>query len=217
MELTLYSDADWAGDKSSKKSTSGVYLCLTGPNTFMPLAGISKKQTSVSQSTPEAEIVAANMAIKTEGLPALSLWEVLLGYKKREWSEDPLTGERFISNANGVKRADQFLTVHFKEDNDATIKIVESGKNPTMRHMSRTHGICMAWLHERFREGEFSITYCKSNEMCADIFTKHFTDAVKWNQVCKLIGIFKDSDLPTRGVAAAPATKVDLTTHDRGA
>eukprot|EP00972_Heterocapsa_arctica_P071106 10504589-Heterocapsa_arctica.AAC.1 len=42
---------------------------------FFPLNAISKKQTCVSHSTPEAEIVAADLALRTEGLPALQLWD----------------------------------------------------------------------------------------------------------------------------------------------
>ena len=37
---------------------------------IFPLNAISKKQSCVSHSTPEAEIVAADLAIRTEGLPA---------------------------------------------------------------------------------------------------------------------------------------------------
>eukprot|EP00972_Heterocapsa_arctica_P010325 1517193-Heterocapsa_arctica.AAC.1 len=65
LTLGLYSDADFAGDKESSESTSGIFLALTGPNSFYP--------------TPEAEIVAANAAVRSEGLPALQLWDTVLG------------------------------------------------------------------------------------------------------------------------------------------
>ena len=75
LELRLFSDADFAGDRATMKSTSGVFLALYGPHTFFPLTSQSKKQTCVSHSTVEAEIVAADHAIRTAGLPALPLWE----------------------------------------------------------------------------------------------------------------------------------------------
>ena len=56
-------------------------MALTGPNTFFPLNGVSKKQNCVSHSTPGAEIVAANAAVRLEGLPALQLWDVTLQRK----------------------------------------------------------------------------------------------------------------------------------------
>ena len=43
-----------------------------------PIAGISKRQTNVSHSTPEAEIVAADFAVRSLGTPALTLWSLLL-------------------------------------------------------------------------------------------------------------------------------------------
>ena len=79
LELHLYSDANFADEQANMKSTSGVFLCLKGEYSFVPLSGLSKRQTCVSHSTPEAEIVAADCAVRTEGLPALPLWEEILG------------------------------------------------------------------------------------------------------------------------------------------
>ena len=59
LRLQLFTDADFAGCLSTRKSTSGLFLALVGPHTFFPLTASSKKQTAVSHSTPEAEIVAA--------------------------------------------------------------------------------------------------------------------------------------------------------------
>ena len=63
LELALYCDADLAADRTDSKSTSGVFMCLLGPCSFMPLNALSKKQTSVSKSTPEAEIVSLDHAV----------------------------------------------------------------------------------------------------------------------------------------------------------
>lgn len=56
--LITYSDADWAGDITSRKSTSGciIYHCNN------PVSWFTKKQTCVSQSTAEAEYIACAMA-----------------------------------------------------------------------------------------------------------------------------------------------------------
>jgi len=94
------------GDLGTRKSTTGIFLALAGPNSFFPLTGISKKQTAVSHSTPEAEIVAAAAAIRTVGLPALDLWDVI------------------FSSIAGRK-----ATMKFFEDNTATIAIIRSGRN----------------------------------------------------------------------------------------
>lgn len=52
--ITGYCDADWAGDISDRKSTSGYMFILAGG----PVSWKSKKQTCVSLSTAEAEYVA---------------------------------------------------------------------------------------------------------------------------------------------------------------
>ena len=78
LRLQVYADADFASDLSTRKSTSGLFLALAGPHSFFPLAAVSKKQSAVSHSTPEAEIVAADIAIRTLGIPAMDLWDVVL-------------------------------------------------------------------------------------------------------------------------------------------
>ena len=164
LEVTLHSDADFGGDLATGRSTAGVFLCLRGPNSCAPLTATSKRQTCVSHPTPEAELVAANHAVRSEGIPALSFWEVLL------------------------RRP---IKVIFEEDNESAIKVITSGRNPTMRHMGRTHRVCLAWLHETFANGHYDLRRCSSDRMAADIFTKHFTNAAKWLHACRLISHVK--------------------------
>jgi len=64
--LALFADADLAGCQRTLRSTSGVFLCAQGPNTMFPISATSKKQTVVSHSTPEAELVAADVAMRQE-------------------------------------------------------------------------------------------------------------------------------------------------------
>ena len=122
LELGLFSDADFAGDRADMRSTSGVFLALYGPHSFFPLSGQSKKQTAVSHSTVEAEIVAADHAVRMSGLPALPLWERLL---------------------------DRPLSLEVYQDNQATARIMSTGRAPTLRHIKRTHSVSIAWLNER--------------------------------------------------------------------
>ena len=75
-KLWLFCDADWAGEHDSK-STSGCALFLVGPRTYYPLNAFSKKQTSITMSSTESEVVSANHGIRAQGLPSLSLWTFL--------------------------------------------------------------------------------------------------------------------------------------------
>ena len=106
----MYTDADFAGCKETGRSTTGIFLTLEGPHTFFPLNAVSKKQSVVSHSTPEAEIVAADAALRLEGIPGLTLWDAL-----------------------ARKKIDLIMF----EDNQATLQILKTGKNPTLRHLNR--------------------------------------------------------------------------------
>ena len=72
----LFADSDHAGEHDNR-STSGCLLALVGPNTFYPLTAFSKKQTSTAMSSTEAEVTAANLALRAVGLPSSCLWSVI--------------------------------------------------------------------------------------------------------------------------------------------
>ncbi|KAK9685566.1 hypothetical protein QE152_g37935 [Popillia japonica] len=59
LQLTIYSDADFAGDCDTRRSTTGyVSLLATGPVTWS-----SHRQKCVTKSTAEAEYIAASDAV----------------------------------------------------------------------------------------------------------------------------------------------------------
>ena len=60
-----------------------------------------------------------------------------------------------------------------------------------MRYLHRTHRVSVRWLYARFRDtASATMDYELSERMCADIYTKAFTDSVKWEHACDLIGVF---------------------------
>ena len=144
VHLALYADADFAGCVESLRSTSGGHLNLQGPNTRFPLSGSSKRQSCVSHSTPEAEIVAADVAMRAMGLPALKLLQRIL------------------------KKSPNFAT---------------------MRHLERSHGDCISWMHEMLTRDYMYLAYEVTDRMAADIYTKAFNDGRKWKHACLQIGL----------------------------
>ena len=47
-----------------------------GSQTFVPISWICKKQTSVSHSSTEAEIIFLDAGLRMDGIPALDLWDL---------------------------------------------------------------------------------------------------------------------------------------------
>ena len=188
LSLGLFADADFAGCAQSLRSTSGSHLQVQGKFTRFPLAGGSKRQGCVSHSTPEAEIVAADTALRTLGIPALSLWKVL---------------------------AKVFPQLLFHDDNQGMIGVVRSGRNPTMRHLERTHGISIASMHEHFQKDHFVLIYEITAKMAADIHTKGFRNPMAWKKACMLINLLEPQDLQSKEVLdmLQPSTDVDMTTR----
>ena len=110
------------------------------------------------------------------------------------------------------------MSIIFEEDNAAAIRVIESGKNPTIRHLSRTHKVDLAWLHENFLSKQFIMRYCDTSRQSADIFTKAFPNAQKWRHALQLIAHIRP-DLFWRGEDAekpkeAAAITVSINHHE---
>ena len=76
--LGLFQDSDFAGDLEDSKSTSGGTLCVFGSHTFVPISWMSKKQTAVSHSSTESEIISLDTGLRLDGLLALELWDLIV-------------------------------------------------------------------------------------------------------------------------------------------
>ena len=76
--LGLFQDSDFAGDLEYSKSTSGGTLCVFGSHTFVPISWMCKKQTSVSHSSTESEIISVDVGSRMDGIPALTLRDLIV-------------------------------------------------------------------------------------------------------------------------------------------
>ena len=168
LSIDIYADADFAGCEDSLRSTSGAHMVIQGKHTRFPVAGASKRQGCVSHSTPEAEIVAADFALRTMGVPVVDLWRIVAGNEPQ---------------------------IVFHDDNQAMIAVIRSGKNPTMRHIERSHGISIVWMHEMFLLSYIILIYEITSKMAADIHTKAFRDPMAWKRACMLINVLDEKDI----------------------
>ena len=76
--LGLFQDSDFAGDLEDSKSTFGGTLCVSGSHTFVSISWMCKKQTAVSHSSTESEIISLDTGLRLDGLPALELWDLIV-------------------------------------------------------------------------------------------------------------------------------------------
>ena len=67
--------------------------------------------------------------------------------------------------------------------------VCQTGRTPTMRHLPRTHYVQIPWLKERFAESDLKLVYEPSAKQAADIYTKGFDNALKWEHASMNIGI----------------------------
>ena len=162
LKLALYTDADFAGDRSDMKSTSGVFLALIGTHSFLPLGSMSKKQQCVSHSSVESELVACDLGVRTIGMLAQEIWETILGRQ---------------------------MQVVLFQDNQPTASIIRSGKAPTLRHIHKVLQVDICWIKQAIEKMNFNITDCDTRCMAADVFTKHFINREKFEHACRLIGV----------------------------
>ena len=165
LKLRLYVDADFAGDRLDAKSTSGALLVLVGPNTYYPLQWSSRKQTSVSRSTTESEVVSLAAGLYGDALPMMSLFDLLL---------------------------DKDCELEVLEDNQATITVIRKGYSSKLRHVSRTHKVNLASLSEAIKADGVSLQYVESKKQAADIFTKALSPGL-WGAALKMLCVGKES------------------------
>jgi hypothetical protein len=143
LDLVVYTDADWAGQKSDRKSTSGGVAMLYGG----PVCWLSKVQRSVATSSTESEYIAQSTNAKTTQWLAQILRDI-------ECLE--LIGE-------DVK------TVQMLADNQGAIALA---KNPHLHERSRHIDICHHYVRDLVQRGRVKIKYIPTAEMVADGFTK---------------------------------------------
>ena len=110
-------------------------------------------------------MVAMDSALRKLGIPGLLIWDQIL----------------------------PDAALHCHEDNQPMIRVLQTGRNPSMRYLHRTHRVSVARLHEAYMRKDFDLVYELTSRMCADIYTKAFVDAGKWESACELINIIDPS------------------------
>jgi hypothetical protein len=186
--LDLYCDADHAGCKVTARSTSGVWLeGRSGANSLFPLDWVSKRQGQVAFSTPEAELVSLDLAIRSLGIPVGTLTRVAALNKGLRECALPV-GSLIEAVVKTTVPIYNLTPTVYHEDNTATITIVEKGRSPSLRHLNKTHRISIFWVAEVLRNKDLQIKHCDTLLQKGDGFTKDL-DRLKFNGMLGQLGI----------------------------
>ena len=76
--LGLFHDSDVAGVLRSQNQPRGESYVYSEVIHLSPISWMCKKQTSVSHSSTEAELVSLDAGLRMDGIPALDLWDLVI-------------------------------------------------------------------------------------------------------------------------------------------
>ena len=124
-----------------------------------------KKQTSVSHSSTESEIISLDTGLRLDGLLALEIWDLIVSVFGNISHISDRTGQ-LVNGKNksynkfdamhdidsvpsNVQSSNREALLYVFEDNEAVLKMIMKGRSPTMRHVSRTHRVALDWLFGR--------------------------------------------------------------------
>ena len=205
MWVILLNNADWDCFKTLTSQEILKIQCVLGSHTFVPISWMCKKQTAVSHSSTESEIISLDTGLGLDGLPALELWDLIVSVfgncsRNSDRTGKPVNGEDkhhksqniidvmqdIDSVPSNVQSARQEALLYVFEDNEAVIKMIIKGRSPTMRHVSRTHRVALDCLFDRINlDPEIQIKYID----IADILTKGNFTRDEWNHLLNLFNI----------------------------
>ena len=150
-----------------------------------------KKQTAVSHSSTESEIISVDAGLRLDGLPALELWDLIVSVLGNTIQNPERPGRPVVNDKEqrsqgmtnvlnhidcvplNVQFSHQEALLHVFEDKEAVIKMIIKGRSPTMRHVSRAHRVSLDLLFDRINlDPQIQIKYIDTKNQLADILTK---------------------------------------------
>ena len=170
--------------------------------TFVPISWMCKKQTSVSHSSTESEVISLDAGYRLDGIPALDLWDlIVLVLGNTTQNHDRTVKPVVCRDKNHVQPHREWLMIwimlisfpqtsnfhqeallYVFEDNEAVIKMIIKGRSPTMRHFSRTHRVALDWLFDPINlDPNFKsniLTPKTNSHMCQPRAISHVTNGI---------------------------------------
>ena len=175
---------------------------------FVPISWMCQKQTAVSHSSPESEIIFLDAGLRIDGLLALELWDLIVSVFGSVTQTSDRTGRHVDTERsqtsqgkiNVLKNIDCVLSnvqssrqealLYVLEDNEAVIKMIIKGRSPTMRHISRTHRVALDRLFDRINlDPKIRFKYIDTKNQLADTLPKGNFIRDEWNHLLCLFNI----------------------------
>ena len=188
-------------------------LWIFGSHTFVPISWMCKKQTSVSHSSTEAEVISLDAGLRMDRISALDLWDLVIeafhsSPNQTNKSEDQESQGKLsrnttlhmkypnptkhvnpdlnnVDHVSSYVRPSRFGAMFFVfEDNEAVIKMIIKGRSPTTRHVSRTHRVALDWFLDRINlDPKIQIRYIDTKHQLADFLTNINFKRDEWNNL----------------------------------
>ena len=176
-----------------------------GSQAFVPSSPMCKKQTSVSHSSTESEIISLDAGLRFDGIPALDSWDLIVLVLGNTIQTHDRTGKPVVNRDkdhvpnkrsqgminvlnnivcvhSNVQFSHQEALLYVFEDNEAVIKMIIKGRSSTMRHVSSTHRVALDWLSDRVNlDPKIQIKYIDTKNQLADMLTKGNFTLDEWN------------------------------------
>lgn len=170
MKIEGYSDSDLAGDKESRKSTSGFIFMLN----CGPISWCSKRQATVALSSTEAEYIALTLAAKEATWLRLLLTELGVLEADQQHAGVKISGmdscvQAINSDLSSLNSGDADSTVSLKGDNQGSLALAH---NPVFHARTKHIDIQHHYIRDEVAAKRIELTYVPTEEMIADGLTK---------------------------------------------
>lgn len=161
--LQGYTDADWAGDHDTRRSTSGyIFNVGSGANSWS-----SKRQPTVALSSCEAEYMGQTQATK-EAVWLKFLLHELNAPSSKDLSSAASSKNLSSENTNTITSPGlYFVIIHC--DNQGAIALA---KNPQAHARSKHIDIQWHYQREKIEDGSVELRYIPTDQQIADGLTK---------------------------------------------
>ena len=146
------------------------------------------KQTAVSHSSAESEIISLDAGLRTDGLTALQFWDFVLELVSHPWETLSVTHAKESFRPHSHFDNCVFESIDHVQPNNpnrslstklypfvdnAAVQMTNKGRSPNLRNVTKTLSVDLDWLFlSEFGSFVVLIKYVRTSDQLVDILTK---------------------------------------------